>query len=162
MADGRSREGRGVKWAGPRAGDFGGLGKMAARVPSFTRLAPKTPFARRVSEVSSIHSAAEGSFTRSAPRAAVDTKWESGHLWICLLALGFDPRLYHGIQLGRLVLGRAGGGRRRGVRAGSRCHSGARGGSVSPWPPRGPVPLATERAREMPGVQPQSTLSQSF
>ncbi|XP_037979879.1 HAUS augmin-like complex subunit 6 isoform X2 [Motacilla alba alba] len=41
------------------------------------------------------------SFARSAPRAAERTHWESDHLWICLLALGFNPKRYHGVRLGR-------------------------------------------------------------
>ncbi|XP_066036902.1 HAUS augmin-like complex subunit 6 isoform X2 [Chamaea fasciata] len=35
------------------------------------------------------------------PRAAMDTEWESDHLWLCLLALGFQPERYHDIGLGR-------------------------------------------------------------
>uniref|UniRef100_A0A8C3NRG4 HAUS augmin like complex subunit 6 n=1 Tax=Cyanoderma ruficeps TaxID=181631 RepID=A0A8C3NRG4_9PASS len=31
----------------------------------------------------------------------MDTKWESDHLWLCLLALGFQPERYHDINLGR-------------------------------------------------------------
>ncbi|XP_018773891.3 LOW QUALITY PROTEIN: HAUS augmin-like complex subunit 6 [Serinus canaria] len=45
--------------------------------------------------------AVAASSTSPAGRAAVDTKWESSHLWICLLALGFDPAQYHGARLGR-------------------------------------------------------------
>ncbi|XP_059692788.1 HAUS augmin-like complex subunit 6 isoform X2 [Haemorhous mexicanus] len=45
--------------------------------------------------------AAAASSTRPAGTAALDTKWESDHLWICLLALGFDPKHYHGVELGR-------------------------------------------------------------
>ncbi|XP_036259849.1 HAUS augmin-like complex subunit 6 isoform X1 [Molothrus ater] len=73
----------------------------SAPKPSFTRSAPKPSFTRSAAEGSFTRSAAEAPFSLSAPRAAVDTKWESGHLWMCLLALGFDPKLYHGIQLGR-------------------------------------------------------------
>ncbi|KAL2294537.1 hypothetical protein Nmel_008274 [Mimus melanotis] len=42
-----------------------------------------------------------GSDTRSLRRTAVDTKWESDHLWLCLLALGFRPELHYGVKLGR-------------------------------------------------------------
>lgn len=122
----------GAKCGRARAGGFGGLGKMAASEKSCS----------------------------SAPRAAVYPEWESDHLWICLLALGFNPKCHRDVRLGRLVLGRVGGGRRRGVRAGYR--SGARGGSVSPWPPRGPVPHARESAREVSAVPPQSTLLETF
>ncbi|XP_039585793.1 HAUS augmin-like complex subunit 6 [Passer montanus] len=38
---------------------------------------------------------------RSALRAAAGAQWESDHLWICLLALGFDPKQHCGIKLGR-------------------------------------------------------------
>ncbi|XP_032941886.1 HAUS augmin-like complex subunit 6 isoform X2 [Catharus ustulatus] len=35
------------------------------------------------------------------PGAAVDTKWESTHLWLCLLALGFKPGCHKRVKLGR-------------------------------------------------------------
>ncbi|XP_068031791.1 HAUS augmin-like complex subunit 6 [Anomalospiza imberbis] len=41
------------------------------------------------------------SFGCSTPGAAVGTKWESDHLWLCLLALGFDPKHHRGVRLGR-------------------------------------------------------------
>ncbi|RLW05321.1 hypothetical protein DV515_00005307 [Chloebia gouldiae] len=37
----------------------------------------------------------------SAPPAAAYPEWESDHLWICLLALGFNPKRHQGIRLGR-------------------------------------------------------------
>nr|XP_014125284.2 HAUS augmin-like complex subunit 6 isoform X2 [Zonotrichia albicollis] len=78
---------------GPPVGGFGGLGKMAAGTPRLTG---------RLSEPSCTQEVAEDSFTPSLPGAAVeDAKWESSHLWICLLALGFDPKQYPGVQLGR-------------------------------------------------------------
>ncbi|XP_041272427.1 HAUS augmin-like complex subunit 6 isoform X2 [Onychostruthus taczanowskii] len=45
--------------------------------------------------------AAPASLGRRRPRAAVGAQWESDHLWICLLALGFDPKHHRGIKLGR-------------------------------------------------------------
>uniref|UniRef100_A0A674HGE6 HAUS augmin like complex subunit 6 n=2 Tax=Taeniopygia guttata TaxID=59729 RepID=A0A674HGE6_TAEGU len=63
----------GARCGRARAGGFGGLGKMAALELSF----------------------------RSAPRAAAYPQWESDHLWICLLALGLNPKRHQGVRLGR-------------------------------------------------------------
>ncbi|KAM3655045.1 HAUS augmin-like complex subunit 6 [Ammospiza maritima maritima] len=60
---------------------------MAASTPLSTRLSPK---------------ATSTPSTLAPSGAAVeDAEWEKSHLWMCLLALGFDPNLYPGVQLGR-------------------------------------------------------------
>lgn len=93
----------------------------------------------------------EGRPVRSGPvpGAAMDTGWESDHLWLCLLALGFHPKCHPTVRLGRWVLGRCGGGRGSVRREGLAMAA------------RGPVPLGTWRAREMPAVPPPCTLSQT-
>ncbi|XP_054145452.1 HAUS augmin-like complex subunit 6 [Melozone crissalis] len=66
---------------------------MAAPSLRLTRWSPKPSFTQEV---------LDESFTPSLPGAAVeDAEWESSHLWMCLLALGFDPKRYPGVQLGR-------------------------------------------------------------
>ncbi|XP_041868703.1 HAUS augmin-like complex subunit 6 [Corvus kubaryi] len=38
---------------------------------------------------------------RRVPKAVRDAKRESRHLWLCLLALGFDPKCHRDVRLGR-------------------------------------------------------------
>lgn len=62
---------------------------------------------------------AQAAAARRVPKAGMDPKRESCHLWLCLLALGFNPKCHRGVRLGRSVLERAGGGRRRGGPSGA-------------------------------------------